>query len=247
MILYNYTPLGIPYSVSMFDTLNYKNSKYVIISMNKNHNSFDSECFSMFYYDNSGLLKYKEFAKRPKELQNENCFVRWHTFAIFNNEIYILFDQSLKVYKYNLNGELIANYPINADFVKSFPAFDESKSYSREYCDNYMQHTGCCFKIIYDKYRKLFYVILINPLNEGRDGGGENAPTNSWSIVIFDEKFDQLKEVLMDSRIYNYTLPKPLITKDGVYFVDIPKEKMEDIFKGNLVLTKFNVEVKDAK
>lgn len=245
--LYDYAKTALHYEVFMFEKYKNKAADYLVISMFKDPFSLKNDCFSILKRDGGGNISYTEFGPRPKELQNPNCLVMWHNCVVYNDYIYVLFDKCLKVFKYDLNGNLKDTYPIKSDYVKSFPRYEPSRAADHNYNINYQLNSGCCADIRFDEYRKLFYITLLHAYNKKNDDGGEDAPSQTWSIIICDENFHQLKEVFMDSKKYFNHVAGPLIAPDGVYFPNISKAKADDIYKGNLVLTKFNVEVKNVK
>lgn len=118
-------------------------------------------------YKNTDLLgiydykkqKLNKIIKYPDEFQNKvwsaNDIER--NSIVLNNKVYLNFTKSSKIYIYDLKGNLLKNSKVNFDKIKE--AKERVKNITRNLLNK--ENNGFYFKIIYDKWRDIFYRIAV--------------------------------------------------------------------------------------
>ena len=111
-----------------------------------------------------GIYDYKKqklnkIIKYPDEFQNKvwsaNDIER--NSIVLNNKVYLNFTKSSKIYIYDLKGNLLKNSKVNFDKIKE--AKERVQNKTRNLLNK--ENNGFYFKIIYDKWRDIFYRIAV--------------------------------------------------------------------------------------
>ncbi|HET8861072.1 DUF4221 family protein [Marivirga sp.] len=159
-------------------------------------------------------------------------------FNISKNEEIINFYNSNNVFS-SINDKF---YEIKSDFIdQSFTLFSITEGFdytTEQELEAYHNDEGYV-NLVYDTYRKLYYRIA---KHANKNSGNENMHRmeSAWSIVVFNEQYEILGEVLMPKTIYNYLhiLPTPqgiLISKENPYS---PTNK-EEVYEFDLIEIKY--------
>lgn len=105
--------------------------------------------------------------------------------------------------------------PAKSDHIQRFKPFDGNVM---DNYDNirYESQEPLYLKIMYDRYRNLYYRIALHRQKyEGPDGTNLALHQKPWSIVVFDEKFQKLDEQVFEAKQF---FPKDVfVGKEGLY------------------------------
>lgn len=176
--------------------------------------SFDNE--------NSRLIKKKSFAPYF------NCAYIYRSLLYpsprfhFNNEdslFLLIYSKCDSFYVYNMNGNLKASVPINSKYKTPFLTYDFKKAKEDPlYIDKFLIECPLVYLLLWDKYRKLYYVIYRHRINYKEKDGVVNSYIDAdFSLLIFDRNFNKLNEVVFKNNYtFSYSNPGILVMKEGL-------------------------------
>jgi hypothetical protein len=133
---------------------------------------------------------------------------RFFYFSIHSNKIFELDTSSFNVKK---------EYLIKSKYTElGFPCIEINDSTIQdigEKSNRLYQTKGYINRLMYDKYRKQFYVIVYHETTEKEEKKRGKGASN-WSFMIYDEQFNQLNEIFFD---YGKYIPGfVMVCKEGV-------------------------------
>ena len=229
---------------------------YIYFHQNSNFLEFDKKLYlTLFPYNTNGSFYQKRYQLiySTKNRKIEKLFLKfpeiytdstyWSSAGIYicstinsNNEIYFNFPMYDNLYKYE-NGKVKEVKLNRSKYLKNFPPIVYDKSdISNKYIFEYNMTIPQYHSFHYDKYRNLYYRIVLH----GQDVFDENNKKNThlsreWSIMIFDEYFNLLDEILFEKNIYHHSYF--YVLEDGIY-IALQSEDYENSVK----LQKFEVD-----
>lgn len=165
---------------------------------------------SILLKDSSTILSYnKGFPKNYIE----------NTFYSFRP--YRLIRENLEIYSYEMNDSLFVKNSQGKAFSIEMKSNHFTKSSSFNFnnisMNNILQYAiqnSAYGKLYYDNNKQLYYRVCMHELNyENKDGSNNLYQDKNWSILVADEKFKVLKEVLFSAK---HSPDDILITSNGV-------------------------------
>lgn len=132
-----------------------------------------------------------------------------------NAKLIYSFDDIEDIFIYDIHSGKYETKKLEVPFFKKNQVFDQSKSTDFNYISKYYTENDRFVNMIYDKYRNLYYRILSKSIKyENNDGTINRAQDKPFSILIYDNHFNFIKEITFPSRKYNFTTI--YVTKDNV-------------------------------
>jgi len=128
-------------------------------------------------------------------------------FSSYSDKISELYPDSLKIKR---------NITIKSRYTKigvSPVPINEKTIKDNNLISNSLQTQGCIGRLLFDKYRQLFYVIVMHSVNENapKKNRGANRP---WSFFVYDTTFTKFTEIQMPSLKFNpYNI---IVCKEGI-------------------------------
>jgi len=189
------------------------------------------------FYDIHERAYNRFVGKWPKSYQKpkvpNNVFLQFEKNTRVNDFV-VNFSYSPKIFS-TLNYKY---YKIRSKFdTQDFKLYDLNKEegYTTEEELSSYHHDEAYVNLVYDPYQNLYYRVF-------KKSNSENESIKShfieaeWSIIVFNEQFEVLGEVLMPKKVYNYLhmLPTPeglLISKENPYS---PSNK-EEVYEFDLI------------
>jgi len=125
---------------------------------------------------------------------------------LINNKGQLVFSFPIShdIYIYDKEGELLQTNNCKSNFIAGFETIEEMKNdgdlsaiidayaYNARYLD-----------LVYDKYNNRYFRIALHKLEKYDEGGSINDyRLRRWSILVLDENFNILEEVLMPENIF---------------------------------------------
>lgn len=175
----------------------------------------------------------KSFSKDDSDIQNIQNFV------IANNNIFFPIIYNSKVYIYNIETErLVKEIKLESKFTEMGYTLlkcnkDNYIDVENKMTDNMYHYSGSLKYILWDKYRKLYYFII-------RHETKEKFKYKSFSIQIYDEKFNLKSEQLFDYNKYNIDVNAFLVTKEGL-MINCNNKESKNYEKNIEKYTLFNI------
>ncbi len=152
------------------------------------------------------------FPEKYQKGKDYNFYYPGYTLAP-SEEILASFEVSHYVYKYN-GTKRVGKYLIKSAYLDSFNVFNPKKMRDRKYNVKFQIKSGRYGGIFYDKYRNLYYRLVLHPQELIDD---ENRPNRSWhrswSIIVCDSNLEVIDEIYMKKKKY---YPYIYITSEGL-------------------------------
>lgn len=220
------------------DFLDFNGKFYLTVYPNIVRDSFYTKYHEIIYSMKNRKID-KLYMKFPNIYSKINSWGTYFISKTINNKNEIFFMYPMYKNVFRLKGNKIEEIEMpQSKYLTNFPP--EPIPYPTPHNSKYGAEFGIKIpsyvSFQYDKYRNLYYKI-VNHSQELYDGKLKTTfLTRPWSIMIFNDKFELLKEMKMPkSKYFNeyfYILP------DGIYFL----LQDEDNFDGDIKLQKFKVE-----
>jgi len=135
------------------------------------------------------------------------------SFCLFNNQLILSFEVDPNLYIYNLQGNLLKSINAKSNFLNKIEFIDSTKLTDIKFFRKFNLTHGSYFKLVYDKYNKLFYRIVRHnmPLLNS-DNFVYDFFEADWSIIVLDENFNILTEQVFKGKEYDFAniLPTPI-------------------------------------
>ena len=169
----------------------------------------------------------KIFGKRPSD-QPKDMFVDDYYYTAFNVEDSVIVaatELSQSVVVMNFKGEKLKEKKLSSVFYVPPEKRDFSQNHSAIDKINYWNNNMIFRGLYYDKYRKLYYRLLV--LSGEKSENTFTKKEADWVLIVADSKLRKKYEVRFDSNKYSWG--SVLIGKQGVY-VRNKKDKTFDLF-----------------
>ena len=169
----------------------------------------------------------KIFGKRPSD-QPKDMFVDDYYYTAFNVEDSVIVaatELSQRVVVMNFKGEKLKEKKLSSVFYVPPEKKDFSQNHSAIDKINYWNSNMLFRGLYYDKYRKLYYRLLV--LSGEKSENTFTKKEADWVLIVADSKLRKKYEVRFDSNKYSWG--SVLIGKQGVY-VRNKKDKTFDLF-----------------
>ena len=169
----------------------------------------------------------KIFGKRPSD-QPKDMFVDDYYYTAFNVEDSVIVaatELSQSVVVMNFKGEKLKEKKLSSVFYVPPEKKDFSQNHSAIDKINYWNNNMIFRGLYYDKYRKLYYRLLV--LSGEKSENTFTKKEADWVLIVADSKLRKKYEVRFDSNKYSWG--SVLIGKQGVY-VRNKKDKTFDLF-----------------
>ncbi|MCI7034826.1 MAG: DUF4221 family protein, partial [Bacteroidales bacterium] len=169
----------------------------------------------------------KIFGKRPSD-QPKDMFVDDCYYTAFNVEDSVIVaatELSQRVVVINFKGEKLKEKKLSSVFYVPPEKRDFSQNHSAIDKINYWNNNMIFRGLYYDKYRKLYYRLLV--LSGEKSENTFTKKEADWVLIVADSKLRKKYEVRFDSNKYSWG--SVLIGKQGVY-VRNKKDKTFDLF-----------------
>ncbi|MGM9819289.1 MAG: DUF4221 family protein [Candidatus Onthomorpha sp.] len=166
------------------------------------------------------------FGKRPSD-QPKDMFVDDYYYTAFNVEDSVIVaatELSQSVVVMNFKGEKLKEKKLSSVFYAPPEKRDFSQNHSAIDKINYWNNNMIFRGLYYDKYRKLYYRLLV--LSGEKSENTFTKKEADWVLIVADSKLRKKYEVRFEGEKYNGFL---LIGKQGVY-VRNKKDKTFDLF-----------------
>ncbi|MEB2785527.1 DUF4221 family protein [Algoriphagus persicinus] len=126
------------------------------------------------------------------------------------------------VYLYDTNYKYLGSKYAGSSFFEGFVELEKGTPHNEQFI--YIIENSSYARVIYDKYRKLFYRVTLigRKLDTSIDESSMDNSRNQFSIVVFDENFQKIKEVLFPSKKYYHYAA--FVGKNGLYLPKINKD-----------------------
>ncbi len=156
------------------------------------------------------------YGKYPDYYTNNNNYVYSPVRTVGENaKLIYSFDDSEDIFIYDIQSGKYETKKLEAPFFEKNQVFEKSKNSDFNYIAKYYTENDRFVNIIYDRYRNLYYRILSKRIKyENNDGTINRAQDKPFSILIYDNKFNFIKELSFPSRKYDFTTI--YATKDNV-------------------------------
>ena len=167
------------------------------------------------------------FGKRPSD-QPKDMFVDDYYYTAFNVEDSVIVaatELSQSVVVMNFKGEKLKEKKLSSVFYVPPEKRDFSQNHSAIDKINYWNNNMIFRGLYYDKYRKLYYRLLV--LSGEKSENTFTKKEADWVLIVADSKLRKKYEVRFDSNKYSWG--SVLIGKQGVY-VRNKKDKTFDLF-----------------
>ena len=167
------------------------------------------------------------FGKRPSD-QPKDMFVDDYYYTAFNVEDSVIVaatELSQSVVVMNFKGEKLKEKKLSSVFYVPPEKRDFSQNHSAIDKINYWNNNMIFRGLYYDKYRKLYYRLLV--LSGEKSENTFTKKEADWVLIVADSKLRKKYEVRFDSNKYSWG--SVLIGKQGVY-VRKKKDKTFDLF-----------------
>lgn len=167
------------------------------------------------------------FGKRPSD-QPKDMFVDDYYYTAFNVEDSVIVactELSQSVVVMNFKGEKLKEKKLSSVFYVPPEKRDFSQNHSAIDKINYWNSNMIFRGLYYDKYRKLYYRLLV--LSGEKNENTFTKKEADWVLIVADSKLRKKYEVRFDSNEYSWG--SLLIGKQGVY-VRNKKDKTFDLF-----------------
>ena len=167
------------------------------------------------------------FGKRPSD-QPKDMFVDDYYYTAFNVEDSVIVaatELSQRVVVMNFKGEKLKEKKLSSVFYVPPEKKDFSQNHSAIDKINYWNNNMIFRGLYYDKYRKLYYRLLV--LSGEKSENTFTKKEADWGLIVADSKLRKKYEVRFDSNKYSWG--SVLIGKQGVY-VRNKKDKTFDLF-----------------
>ncbi len=160
--------------------------------------------------DTPAVCEYK--GKYPK-IYFRNFYNSFNPYRTFTNSAEIFsYEISDSIYVYR-NDSLIEK-SIRSNYYNKRKAFDFSKIHDFNYIKKYRVENPNYEQLIFDRYTNRLYRICKHATNYKKNDGTLNIPGDeNWSIVVTDEAFNEIKEIVFESE---YSRSSILVTQSGV-------------------------------
>lgn len=138
------------------------------------------------------------------------------------------------LYKYQ-DTSLVLKKEVKSQYIYQFTPYPDDKTFDMLFLKKYFIEEPRYTNIIFDPWRNFYYRIV--KLRSHFDQQTNKTIDNKWSVIITDENFNKLDEIVFD---YSYS-PKIFVpTKNGVLMF-----KNNASTEGNSVLKLFKIEKND--
>ena len=134
------------------------------------------------------------------------------------NRLFCLSVYSDKIYEIDpYEFKIIKQITVASDFTKvseaPVPINKQTEGKTEVLISNNGQTQGAIRKLLYDKYRKLFYVFVIHSVNA--DAPEEKRSMNRpWSLIIYTENFEKIREQKMPALHFDISLA--VVCREGL-------------------------------
>lgn len=142
-----------------------------------------------------------------------------------NGEIVISFPVDHYIHVYNGNSEKEKNL-VKSQFLDSFQSYNVNKSVFQDYDQQYNNSVGSYHSLLYDKWRKLYYRVVL-PYNDfyNSDGTVNLKEDRPFTIMILDKDFKVLNEVKFPGK--QFVFGNILAVKEGLMIsINNPKNPL---------------------
>jgi hypothetical protein len=182
----------------------------------------------------------------PDKYSRENYYDDYPFLCINTNsnpqELAYSYAADQDVYFYH-NDSLIKKIPAKSQYIDTFARFNNDSIGDIEYEMKYMTTAPQYARIVYDKYRKLFYRIALHGTKLVSDDGKtiKRPLDRPWSVIVLDENKGKIFEQEFDPAQYAYG---PMyVCKEGIMFPKRKKgtEESKDIYEWEFVIFKVNL------
>ena len=177
--------------------------------------------------DENNIKCVRIFGKRPSD-QPKDMFVDDCYYTAFNVEDSVIVaatELSQSVVVMNFKGEKLKEKKLSSVFYVPPEKRDFSQNHSAIDKINYWNNNMIFRGLYYDKYRKLYYRLLV--LSGEKSENTFTKKEADWVLIVADSKLRKKYEVRFDSNKYSWG--SVLIGKQGVY-VRNKKDKTFDLF-----------------
>lgn len=166
-----------------------------------------------------------------------------HTKTIINDCIYYNFPAYENIIEYNLSDDKQKDIKMEGSkYFSKFPPTPISPDWQKkddEYFLNYHIDKQFYSELIFDKYRKLFYRIVVHPQPLLNKKGKKNSVfTKNWSIMVFDKEFNFISEQYFKGSKYLNTYI--FISRDGLI---VTLDDKYNVDKGGIAYQLFKIDV----
>lgn len=154
----------------------------------------------------------------PEAYRNGDFYYDFYPSRCINNngEMVYSFGADHNLYVYKNDSVRAGVHECKSKYVNSFNTFAQDKiddlAYQREYRIKEPRYV----KLIYDKYRNVYYRIVKHPAEFlNKEGTIVKASEVNWSIMIINQNFEVIKEIEFDAKEYSSAWIYPV--PEGVY------------------------------
>ncbi|MBA3986330.1 MAG: DUF4221 family protein [Flavobacteriales bacterium] len=234
--------------------IDYKLSTYEEYDLSGNRGSRieyqDGKCF-IFHYPEFAVLE-PEFRKRyfntpieltidlkerkvinftgkfPEYFQEKEYYVFNSTRALNKKKLIYSFANDNDLYVYNQGIEKIS---VKSNFFEQSPTFDYHQ-YAFDYkkIEQYLVENFRYDIISFDPFRKQYYRVCLHKTNYENSNGTINKFVDKpFSIMVLDEKFNLIKEVVFPKAEFDFT--KIFVVKEGLMFSKSHPMKNDEFIK----------------
>lgn len=133
-----------------------------------------------------------------------------------NNEIVFSYSYDNSIYVIGKDGKE-QKYDCSSKHIKKFTPIPESKFSDMAYLKQYHMEQPRYTNIIYDRFHDVYLRVAAHKVEMDNMG---HVKKSSWSIIVLDENFKKLGEILFDRKKYSNDIIIP--KKEGVYIGKTP-------------------------
>ncbi|HPQ08744.1 MAG TPA: DUF4221 family protein [Bacteroidia bacterium] len=228
---YNYSASALfPFYVKDTLAFAFKYPNYIINSLD-NYKKFISEkrefCFDL--KNKKEVIFNMNFEEYPSDLSNHFKYV-FNPFRILddNNNLIYSFEHNDTIEIFNLSSKTKNKRVIRSNYFIQNSHFNFNDVQNFEKVSQYLIENSRYYCLYYDKYKKLYYRIIRHKYPYKNKDKINLITDADWSIVVCDENFNVLYEVLFESGRYYFN--KIIITKKGVLIKNQNDEEIYSLF-----------------
>lgn len=170
----------------------------------------DVDIFGYYEFPTLGVfdLKTKEvtkFARFPEFFNDDTSWYDFYPSYCFNKSkelISVVFHPDQNIYNYNLEGELVSINKIEIDCLKDIQPPIQERLMDFRYIDVYSISQPKIAGLIYDEFRKMYYLIILREHDIESDNIVEYHE-KAFDIYIYDSNLSKIKELNFEESKYN--------------------------------------------
>ena len=195
---------------------------YLHLSAIKYDNYYKQKFIGMLQIENGEIIKSNKIINFPKYYQQERSYMFYSpyspSFLIHKeNELVISHVVSHNLYIYK-NDSTFRTVDAKSKFLDTFRFVEENNVAAMKQ----QVEDGHYLRIVYDKYRNLYYrVVFHNQPFENPDGTVNYHNTHPWSIIVMDGNFRKIDEIFFPAN--EFLSRNLLVTSQGLILTKVIK------------------------